>query len=217
MAEDSQLEYEEEQTDGQVPERPADTADGESDLPLKEGAVFGAAAFLLSYAVTWAMTVTTFAANAVDTSGDVPGTLTVAGWSLLANLGSSIEMDGEAVSIGRELGAANPAGYSTMIVLTFLVIVAAGFALARYDGADDLESAAKSAVLIVPGYLVLALLFAVATSWESDANIEFAVATGDAVLYSGILFPALFGLIGGLLAVWPAPVDRVMAQIDQRT
>ncbi|MFC4540674.1 hypothetical protein ACFO5R_01880 [Halosolutus amylolyticus] len=214
MAEDSQLEYEEEQTDGQSAERPAATAESGTDLPLKEGAVFGAAAFLLSYAVTWAMTVTTFAASAVDTSGDVPGTFTVAGWSLLANLGSAVEMEGEPISIGSELGAASPAGYSTMIVLTFLIIVAAGFALARYEGAEDLESAAKSAVLVVPGYLVLALLVAVATSWESNANIEFAVATGDAVLYSGILFPALFGLIGGLLAVWPAPVDRVMAQID---
>lgn len=193
----------------------------DGDVPLAAGSVFGAAAFLLSYLVAYATTASaTTARGAVPI--DAPGTWKIAAWSHLTNLGVSLEAGGERTTTAEvaalvetqlEGGMAVVEPNAVTYLLPLVVLAAAGYGVATYCDAKGLEAAAASGVAIVPAVLVCSVTFAVLSTHSFDAGGDVTtirLLTGDAILSAGIVYPATFGICGALLAVWPAPVDRVL-------
>lgn len=179
MADDSQLEYEDDQTDDQPVQRPVAGQAAGSDLPVKPGAVLGAIAVVATYLTHLFLTAvatarTTPAAGMVGEEGDASlvvtemvGSWKAAGWSYLSMFGTGFEAEGEAASLGGvpNHGAAavnGPFSMSTLVlfIVTIGGIAVAGYAVARYTGADDATEAAKAGVTVAVPYFAFALIAA---------------------------------------------------------
>lgn len=79
------------------------------------------------------------------------------------------------------------------------LLIVAGLAVGRYTGATELNDGAIAGALITPGYLVLAVLGAFVFT------VEVGGASGapdlvPAVLIAGVIYPVVFGAIGGAIA-----------------
>ncbi|MFC7214693.1 hypothetical protein ACFQO4_11475 [Saliphagus sp. GCM10025334] len=211
MAVDSQLEYDDAQP---VDEQPQQATATEPALPAKEGAIFGVSAFLLSYfaSLTFVKGVLTMGGSTPD---DIAATWKLATWALLSGLGAGIEADGEAVALGQAAGSELLFIAAPFLMLVPLVALAAvGYSMAKYTNAADATEAAKAGALVVPGWLALTVGFAFLSGWESEAEVAFELATQDAILFAGVLIPAVFAITGGLLYSWPDPAEKVLAKID---
>lgn len=222
MADGRQYEYDGAAGDRDAEEsQRAEVSDLDVDLPFAEGAVFGAGAFLVNYLVAYATTASAMAAKGAAPI-DAPGTWKVAAWSLLSTLGVGLERAGErttpaevAVLVETRLegGMAVVEPSAVAYLLPLVVLGAAGYGIATYCGADDVEEAVTAAVAIVPAVLACSVTFAVLSAHSFDVAGDVTTArliTGEAILYAGILYPATFGILGGRLAVWSAPVDLVL-------
>ena len=215
MADENQMEYDESGAEQPVQgagEQPQAASDAGSELPVKEGAVFGVGAFLLSYLTSLAVVIGTFALGGVD-ADDMAASWEFAAWGLLSGLGATFEVDGEVASLVSAGGGFGNVAI-VFILVPLVVLLAAGYSMAKYTDATDAGEAAKAGALVVPGWLVLAVIFSVVAEYETDAEVTMGVATGDAVLYAGVLIPALFAIAGGLLYSWPDPVEKAMEKID---
>ena len=213
MADDSQLEYEDEP--GGTTAQPAQPAvESESDLPLKEGALFGVGGFLLSYVSVLTLVMGAMAMDGVD-ADDSAATWEMASWVLLSGLGAGFEEGGEVASITSAPGAGSLAIPSLFVgVIAIVVLIGVGYSLAKYTGAEDSAEAAQASALAVPGWLLLAVVFAFLSEWESEAETTYAIATSDAILFAGVLMPAIFAIAGGLLYAWPDPIEQLMDKIE---
>ena len=211
MADDSHLEYDETVADDETQSEPAGD---DTELPVKEGAIVGVSTFLLSYVSTFALVQGALAMAGFD-GEDVAASWEIAAWTMLSGFGAAVEADGEVVSLMEAVPTEFLFVFSPVAVaVSLLVLVAAGYSMAKYTGASDAGEAAKAGALIVPGWLLLTVGFAVLASWESEAEVTYTVATSDAILYAGLLIPALFAIAGGLLYSWPDPVEKAMAKLD---
>ncbi len=79
-----------------------------------------------------------------------------------------------------------------------VVLVLAGFVLARYANADDASTGAKRGAAVAAGYVVLAVvgLFVFEyTAGGSAIHPEYV----PGVLLAGVVYPAVFGAVGGVL------------------
>lgn len=183
MVNESQLEYEDERTDDQPAQRPTAGQHTGSDLPIKQGAVFGALALLATYLSHLFLTAiataqSTPAAGTVGAEGDASLVVSeliaswkAAGWSYLSTFGTGFEAEGEIARLGGvpNHGAAYVTGaFSMSTLFLFLVtiggIAAAGYAVARHTAADDAVEAAKAGVTVALPYFAFALLAALVTS-----------------------------------------------------
>lgn len=187
--------------------------DGGTDLPLARGAAGGALAVLLGYLATFLLQ-----------SGDLPeglGSLAdalaslgvsppagwqVVGWYFLGAHNVGLEVS---TSLGGQSGSGtvlNDLGVLQMVV-PVLVLVVAGFLVARTVAPRDTTKGAKAGLTVVPGYLVLAVVLALASSWSfsrSAGGVSASATVGPellpAVLLAGLLYPAVFGALGGAAA-----------------
>lgn len=199
-------------------ERTATAKGAGTDLPLKQGGIFGAGAFLLSYLGTLMVVYGALSAGGV-VADNTASAWQISGMALLSSLGVTVRAGEDPTSLLTASGlSANHVilliAVPVITVGTAAALTAAGYGLVRYTDTDTLAGSVKTSLLLVPGWLVLTLVMAVLSSWESSAGTSYSVATGEAFLFAGLLFPALFGLVGGLLARWPEPVDEAMAKID---
>ncbi|MDQ2050194.1 hypothetical protein RBH26_06820 [Natronolimnohabitans sp. A-GB9] len=259
MTEESQLEYEDEQDDEQRTQRPAAVQDTGSDLPFKQGAVFGAIAAIATYfahllatlVATAQTTPTTYTDDGSVVVTDMVASWEAAGWSYLAAFGTGFEADGEPATLGdapnHAAAAASPPFFlvdTALFVLTLGLVVAAGYAIANYTDADDAVEAVKASVTVVPAYLVIAAVVAfLMTNTYSDpelvgslidsagtleaepylndemeitGSVEFAPTTSGAILFAGILVPAVLAAIGGVLTQRRDALATLMAQVEDR-
>jgi len=174
MSDGEQLEYEEESgRQQQVPQSSG------SDLPVKEGAVFGAIAVVATYLthllVTAVVAGRTSPETYIDESGDSPALVVTdlvpswiaAGWSYLSTFGVGFEASGEAATLGdapNNVAAMANSPFMLSDTLLFVAtigsVVAAGYAVASYTDADDPVEAVKAAVTVVPPYLVFGAIAA---------------------------------------------------------
>lgn len=94
-------------------------------------------------------------------------------------------------------------GEDGFTVLLYLIppalLIAAGLAIGRYQGVTEPNAGAITGALVTPGYLILsivgAFLFTVSVGGASGAPDLI-----PAVFIAGLVYPAVFGSIGGVLA-----------------
>lgn len=261
MSDGNQLDYEEESdAQRQVPQ------DSGSDLPVKEGAVFGAVAVIATYLTHLFLTmiVTARQTPIAQSIGAGDGASLVvtemvpswkaAGWSYLSVFGTGFEVDGEAATLtdAPNHGAAFAGGAFTLSTLfLFLVtvggIIAAGYGIARYTDADGAIDAAKAGVTVALPYVVFAAIVAFvmtqaysevptvanligaedsgilnleSSEYLNDAgdsvttDAEFGPSTTDALLFAGIIVPAILGAAGGLLTQPRDALETLMAKVQ---
>lgn len=223
---------------GSTADRGFDLPETLESLPIRGGLILGFGAFLTSYVLTYAVTASMYATyglgarelvvrrSPLGIEGDPPGTATTAAWSLLTNFGVGLERateggESEVVGLVEVLDYFGRVYVTTSVIVlvTLGILVGAGYLIANYADADADEplTAAASSLLLVPAYLVCSGLVSVLAVWNPEGAEAVVVSpiTSDALLYPGLLYPAFFGLLGGVLAVWPEAVDRIGDVIEQ--
>lgn len=188
-------------------------AAGGTDLPLSWGVAGGALAFLLGYLATFLLQSSDLP-EGLGTLADALGTLGIsppAGWQVVGwyflgahNVGVDVS-----TSVGGQSGSGRVLGDPGVLqmVVPVLVLVLAGFLVARAAAPRDATEGAKAGLTVVPGYLVLTVVLALASSWSFSesagglsASASIAPELLPAVLLAGLLYPAVFGALGGAAA-----------------
>lgn len=175
------------------------------------GAVFGATSFLLSYVLTYAFVVI----DGVDTSDG--------GWTLVGLVlysAHNVETVASASGVGgsvtgsfnlihnslsefTDLGSAVPTLFYYLVPVVALLV--AGFLTVRVvdDRAASVGAGAAAGATVALGYLVLAVVgrfvFEVSQS-AFGAQVTLAPDLVTAVVLLGIVYPVVFGAIGGAAA-----------------
>lgn len=181
-------------------------------LPLVPGAVAGLLAWTLGYVFTYLLVGSEVRESAlnrfVEAFEGEPATYELVGWAFYnAHL---VDVVYEGFS-GRFLPASYIGGEDGLTPLLYvippLLLIAAGLAIARYRGATDVNDGAVAGALVLPGYLVLAIAGAILF------EVSAAGTTGrpdllPAVFLAGLVYPAVFGAIGGVVAAATAEETR---------
>lgn len=171
-------------------------------LPVVEGAVAGAAAYVVGLILTFLLLTVD---SDVELGTGEPGTLDEVGWFFYSSHFANIE-----VSIGGESSSDNIVSEaSTQIpepvfyLIPMLVLVAVGyFVVSTLDMWNpSVSDCAQAGATVVVGYLPLAIVgvFLFTTS-QSGGPVEAGPELLTSVLLVGLLFPLLFGAAGGVLS-----------------
>ncbi|MEF8906689.1 MAG: transporter [Haloarculaceae archaeon] len=186
-------------------------AGGRNGLPLVRGAAGGAVAFLLGYLVTFLVQSGDlpeglgFLADALSALGvSPPAGWQVVGWYFLGAHNVGLDVSTSVAGQSSSGTVLNDLGILQTVVPVILLVFA-GFLVARAAGVPDATEGAKAGLTVVPGYLVLAIVLALSSSWsfsESAAGVSASVAPEllPAVLLAGVLYPVVFGALGGAAA-----------------
>ncbi len=183
------------------------------DLPLARGAAGGALAFLLGYLATFLVQSSDIPeglgslADALVTLGvSPPAGWQVIGWYYIGAHNVGIEVSTSVAGQSRSGVVLSDLGPLQMVVPVLLLVVA-GFFVASDAGVRDATAGAKAGLTVVPGYLVLAVVLALASSWsfsESAGGVSASATVVPellpAVLLAGVLYPVVFGALGGAAA-----------------
>lgn len=181
-----------------------------SALPVS--AAIGAAAYVLNYVLVYVFMLV----DGVESSGDIPG-WKVAGWVFYNahNVDVAVSVGGESAS-GSYLESASAGGLTDAIsaltstvpklvyyVVPALVLVLAGVLAARRVRAtlSGVEAAGVGAG-VAGGYLVLAVVGVFVFEYSVSAfgtTASLAPKLSSAVLLAGLVYPLVFGAIGGVL------------------
>ncbi|ELZ11535.1 hypothetical protein C479_06716 [Halovivax asiaticus JCM 14624] len=178
-------------------------------IPVVGGLLTGAAAALTTYVLAL---LATFAgrqgSNAWGTTESPPHVMTEAGWTTLMNLGAGLNIDGESPSRGVRYGLFHFATSPAYTLLCFLLIVGAGYGIASCVETNSVRERLGASLLVVPAYVLSAALLATFATWEPTTDARSAseiqmvsVDVADAVLYPGVVFPAVLALLGASLAI----------------
>ncbi len=175
-------------------------------LPVVAGLAVGTGAIAITY-LTTLVAVLSVRRGLGDRLEDeeLPHLAIEAAWTVLINLGTELQADGEAVQafdLTMTWNVLTFASSPVFLLGTFGVIVVAGYVVADYGRPETVPEAVVAALLVVPVYFVFAVTVATIATW-SPTGEETIVGPSfsDAALYAGILVPALFAAIGGLLAI----------------
>lgn len=168
-------------------------------ISIGSGAAYGAGAFVASYLLTLVLVVVGEDVDALDQD-----LLDAVGWIFYNSqfVDVTAEAAGESISFnllsdGGLFGAALELPSIVYRLVPILVLVGAGFFIAKQVGARTTQEGAMAGASIAIGYFTLALLgtFVFSVS-EGGASIGPDLVTG--ALIAGIAYPAIFGAIGGI-------------------
>jgi len=85
-----------------------------------------------------------------------------------------------------------------LYLVPVVVLLSAGFVVARNVNASEAEAGARAGVTVAAGYVVLAVVGLVAFRYSvGDSTVHVDYALG--VLLAGLVYPAVFGALGGVL------------------
>ncbi|PSQ26267.1 hypothetical protein BRD03_10630 [Halobacteriales archaeon QS_9_68_17] len=198
-------------------------------LQLPEGGVAGGGAFVLAYLfyrqiVTFSMTVSGPMEEG-PAAWVVSGWYFFASHGVgLEASGETVGLS--ALPINSLSSSFSFGGWFLQVLILFLpvgLLVGAGYLVASWTDPDDLTELVAASVSVALPYLVLSLVAAVLMSHsftdermiasvvqssqplmeqldEPPGSLEVGVNLIDAVIYAGILYPVVFGLVGGALA-----------------
>lgn len=174
------------------------------DLPLVPAAVAGIVTWLLGYAFTYVLVGTDVRESRlnrfVEAFEGEPATYELVGWVFYNTHLVDVVYEGfggvflPASYVGGEDGFT-----AVLYVVPPALLVGAGLAIGRYQGGTETNDGAVAGALVLPGYLVCsiagAFLFEVSTTGTTGAPDLPA-----AFFLAGLVFPLVFGALGGVLA-----------------
>jgi len=173
------------------------------------GALAGVAAWLVGYALTALVVLSRIEDSELgEISGNVDGgsTIDFVGWVFFN--GHFVDTVIEAGFLGfggtRSVSFVGGDGFTPLLyVVPIALLVAAGVAVGRSSGASDTIEGAVAGVLVVPSYLVLSAAAAVVFRVSSEglgATFSGQPELVPAIVLAGIVLPAVFGSLGGIVA-----------------
>jgi hypothetical protein len=173
------------------------------------GGVVGIAAWVLGYVFTYLIAAPDLRESGISRLLDAiqgePAIYEMVGWVFYNShfvgtviSGVPIFSSSSTTFVGGENGL-TPLLYLLPVVL----LIGAGLAMARMRGARDVGDGIVSGILVVPGYLVLAIAGAVLFGLQfGDATV--APDLLPAVVLAGVAYPAVCGGLGGALGALTA-------------
>lgn len=177
-----------------------------SDLPLLEGAVGGVLAYVLGYLVVygWQAPSVRETLSGINAIIELVGGQTIPVWQAVGWLfynAHAVPLQFPALGPGSAsrslIGEGGAASVLFIVPPVLLLLLGAG--VAWWTDVDDIAAGAVAGSTILLGYVVLAAVGVFLFRYSiQDAFIGPALARG--LLLAGILYPAVFGAIGGGLA-----------------
>lgn len=178
-------------------------AQSDRSLPVVNGALGGAGAYLLGYVITYLWKAQEYrdAFARIQPLVEVFGGETPAPWKIIGWLYYSAHFVESRVAVGPvtayvDLVAQGEGSLEVLYVVPPLLLLVAGFLVARRTGdRETLVDGAQAGALVVGGYLVLVLIgvFAFQVSGSGPDLVP-------SLLLAGLVYPLVFGAIGGALA-----------------
>lgn len=173
------------------------------DVPLAVGAVAGLAAWVLGYLLTYLVAGGRIRESGLgqllEFLGEDGAIYKLVGWVFYNSHFVETVVEGAPVAVaGNAIGGDQ--GFTPLLfVVPPALLLAAGLALARFQGSETSRDGVLAGLAVVPVYFVLSILGAFLFT------ISAGPATGRpdlllAVLLAGLVYPAVFGGIGGGLA-----------------
>jgi hypothetical protein len=189
-------------------------------IPWKQALLFGVAAFVLGFALQFALLEVDGAMNdTTETTGETsdiegePSDMTVRGWWYFS--AQFVDIEGETVFgsmsfdyfdevyDGTPSEPMLPAFVYRLVPVVALLV--AGFTMTRRVLAEQTSSISPSAIgaTIVVGYLLAVVVATFLFSWSTTADgtsVSYGIPLVDAALFAGLVYPGIFGALGGYLA-----------------
>ncbi|AGB15054.1 hypothetical protein Halru_0411 [Halovivax ruber XH-70] len=179
-------------------------------IPIVGGLLTGVAAALATYVLALLATFAGRQGLTVWSSVESPPhVLTEASWTVLMNLGAGLDIASESSGAwGLQYGMFRFAISPIFTILCFLLAIGAGYVIASCVETNSVRERLASSLLVVPAYVLSATLLATFATWEPTTEARpvseiqtVSVDVVDAVLYAGVVFPAVLALLGASLAI----------------
>jgi len=169
------------------------------------GAVAGAVAYAAGYLVTylWQSGSVEESLRAYNTVVEPLGADPIPGWQAVGWLyynAHNVALTTPALGSGRVSQNLVADGNAPMLLylVPVVALLLAGFVVARAGDAGDAEDGARAGVTVTLGYAVLAVVGLFAFRYSvGGATVRVDYALG--VLLAGVVYPAVFGALGGVL------------------
>jgi hypothetical protein len=172
---------------------------------IAAGAVAGAVAYVVGYLVTylWQSGAVEEALQGYNFIAEFFGGDPIPAWQAVGWLyynAHNVAFTTPALGSGRTAQnlVANGDAPMLLYLVPVVALLLAGFVVARGGNAGDAESGVRAGVTVTLGYAVLAVIGLFVFRYSvGDSSIHVDYALG--VLLAGIVYPAVFGALGGLL------------------
>ncbi|MFQ3319458.1 MAG: hypothetical protein ACI8UR_002041 [Natronomonas sp.] len=187
------------------------------DLPLVPGAVAGIAAWILGYVFTYLLAGSDLRNSGLNRfieafEGD-PATYELVGWVFYnAHFVDIVYTGGIGASVLPANYIGGEDGFTALLyVLPPALLVGAGLAIGRSQGVTETNDGAIAGALAAIGYLVLSIvgvfLFEISAG-GTTGNPDLV----PAILLAGLVFPVVFGAIGGVIAANTAEEEPALRE-----
>jgi len=177
----------------------------ESDLPFVGGLVAGIGAWILGYLATFLVVAPDVQDSPLqrllEAVQNEPATHELVGWVFYnAHFVNTVFQDVPVFGSQAVTYVGGENGFSPLLYLVPIgLLLAAGLALGRSRGVTDPRDGILAGLTVIPGYLVLSI----AGAFLFEVTLAGASGGPDllpAVVLAGILYPAVFGGAGGVIA-----------------
>ena len=179
-------------------------------IPAGVGAVAGAFAWLLGYLLTYVVTagrIQEFQGSFLGQVADLFG-LEIPTWKIVGWVFYNAHFVDTAAGSGAGSAVGGDGGFTALLyVVPPLVLLAAGLAVGRASGAGDPAADALSGATVLLGYLPLSVL-GVFLFEATVAGTAVGPSPAPGVLLAGVLYPAVFGVVGAGVAALTAGGSR---------
>ncbi len=184
-------------------------------LPFLEGALAGAAAWIVGFVLTALVVLVRIDDSELgeisENVGDGGSAFEFVGWVFFNSHFVDTIVTADFLGFGgtRSVSFIGGDGFTPLLYLVpIALLVAAGLAVSRSQGVTGTTEGAVAGALVAPAYLVLsaigAVLFRVSTE-ALGASFSGEPELLSAIVLAGIVIPAVFGALGGLVAANTGP------------
>lgn len=176
----------------------------EQSRPYIESVATGLAAWGLGYVLTYLLVATDIESSGlnrlIEFFGGESATYELVGWVFYNAHLVDISYTGIGLFSPPRSFIGGEDGFTALLYLIPpALLLAAGLAVGRYRGVGEASEGALTGALVTPGYLLLSVVGVFAFS-VSVGEASGAPDLIPAVLIAGVIYPVVFGGLGGVLA-----------------